>query len=108
MPPTIAAASTTLTKPPLWPATPRRCRPRGAIDPKKPLAYLSYCAGGVRVLEYGNNGLTEVAALAGLSPGASARLPVRLEVVASAEPLDVFGDEILDPLQVFLVGSFGA
>ena len=79
-----------------------------AIDPKKPLAYLSYCAGGFRVLEYGNDGLTEVAALSRLSPGASARLPVRLEVVASAEPLDVFGDEILDPLQVFLVGSFGA
>ena len=33
-----------------------------AIDPEEPLAYLSYYAGGFRVLEYGTGGLTEVGA----------------------------------------------
>ena len=33
-----------------------------AIDPQKPLAYLSYYSGGLRVVKYGSNGLREVGA----------------------------------------------
>jgi hypothetical protein len=35
-------------------------------------------------------------------------LPADRQVVASAEPVEVFGEEILDSLQGFLVGGFGA
>jgi hypothetical protein len=42
----------------------------------------------------------------GLSPAGS--LPAHRDVVAPAEPFDVGGDELLDLLQVFLVGCVGA
>src|SRR5262249_54069932 len=35
-------------------------------------------------------------------------LPVHLQVLAPPEPFEVPGDEILDPLQAFLAGGFGA
>src|SRR5262245_35195817 len=35
-------------------------------------------------------------------------LPVHLRVLALPEPFEVAGDEVLDPLQAFVVGGFGA
>jgi len=46
--------------------------------------------------------------IAGLSCGRLVSLPYHGEVIASGEPVEVSGDEVLDPLQVFLIGGFGA
>jgi hypothetical protein len=35
-------------------------------------------------------------------------LPADLKVLAAAEPLDVSGDDVLDPLQIFLIIGLGA
>src|SRR5262249_41946119 len=47
------------------------------------------------------------AGLAGSGHGRFGPLPGDLQVVAFAESFDVTGDEILDILQLFLVGGFG-
>jgi hypothetical protein len=44
----------------------------------------------------------------GLLAAALGRCPPHLQVVTPAEPFEVLGEEILDPLQVILVGSFCA
>src|SRR5262249_18898419 len=53
-------------------------------------------------------GVAGLAGFAGPSRGRFGWLPVHLRVLALPEPFEVAGDEVLDPLQAFVVGGFGA
>ncbi len=99
------ASTATPTRSPA-PSPTSRCRPIASPDEKQRVF-----SGRVRsTVGLGGRRLSccVLSMFCGFPCGRVRPVPVHRQVVASAEPFEVSGDEILDPLQALLVGGFGA